>query len=148
MKKIAIGLLLLVGVAACNQTKKDSSGEMSGKMPKIVFADQGVYDFGDITEGDTVSRNFKFKNEGEFPLIINNINTSCGCTTPEWPKKPIEPGQESSIKVMFNSQGKRGVQNKTVTVYANTDPSFTELTFRVMVNPRTGADSSRTAAVR
>ncbi|GAB3906244.1 hypothetical protein GCM10028803_38300 [Larkinella knui] len=130
-------------MVACNQTQKDSTKELSDKMPKIVFADTGVYDFGDITEGDTVSRNFKFKNEGKFPLIINNINASCGCTTPEWPKKPIEPGQESSIKVLFNSLGKRGVQNKTITVYANTDPAYTELAFRVMVNPR--PDSSRTS---
>ncbi|GAB3314002.1 hypothetical protein GCM10027299_01610 [Larkinella ripae] len=146
MKNFAIGLALLLGVVACNQTQNESTKELSGKMPKIVFTDTGVYDFGDIAEGDTVARNFKFKNEGEFPLIINNIQTSCGCTTPEWPKKPIEPGQEGSIRVLFNSQGKRGVQNKTVTVYANTDPAYTELAFRVMVNPR--ADSARTSAVQ
>jgi hypothetical protein len=141
MKNFLITLVFLAGVTACNQTQKDSTKALSGKMPKMVFTDAGVYDFGDITEGDTVSRNFKFKNEGEFPLIINNIQASCGCTTPEWPKKPIEPGQESSIKVLFNSQGKRGVQNKTITVYANTDPAYSELAFRVMVNPR---DSSST----
>ncbi|MGA0558870.1 DUF1573 domain-containing protein [Larkinella sp. VNQ87] len=146
MKTVVISLLLLIGLVACNQTKKDSTNELSDKMPKIVFADTGVYDFGDITEGDTVSRQFKFKNEGEFPLIINNIQASCGCTTPEWPKKPIAPGEEGTIKVLFNSQGKRGVQNKTVTVYANTDPAYTELAFRVMVNPR--ADSSRTATAQ
>jgi hypothetical protein len=146
MKNFVIGLLLLAGVTACNQSQKDSKKDLADKMPKIVFTDTGVYDFGDITEGDTVSRNFKFKNEGEFPLIINNINTSCGCTTPEWPKKPIEPGQESSIKVMFNSQGKRGAQNKTVTVYANTDPPYTEISFRVMVNPR--SDSTQTSAAK
>lgn len=140
MKNVAISLLLFVVVMACNQTKKDSTNELSGKMPKIVFADTEVYDFGTINEGDTVSRNFKFKNEGEFPLIINNIQASCGCTTPEWPKNPIAPGEEGSIKVLFNSLGKRGTQNKTVTVFANTDPASTELAFRVMVNPR--ADST------
>ncbi|WP_128547708.1 DUF1573 domain-containing protein [Larkinella soli] len=144
MKKIGIGLWLLFAVTACNQNRQDSTKELAGKMPKIVFADKGVYDFGDVTEGDTVERNFAFKNEGEFPLIINNIQTSCGCTTPEWPRKPIGPGEKSSIRVRFNSQGKRGEQNKTVTVYANTDPAYTELTFRVMVNPR--ADSARTTA--
>ncbi|MFC5409637.1 DUF1573 domain-containing protein [Larkinella bovis] len=144
MKNLALSLMMLIGVMACNQTKKDSSNELSGKMPKIVFADTGVYDFGEITEGDTVSRIFKFKNEGEFPLIINSTNASCGCTTPEWPKQPIEPGQESSIKVLFNSQGRRGVQNKTVTVYANTDPAYTELSFRVMVNPRPDSAQAKT----
>lgn len=146
MKNVIIGLLLLAGTVACNQTQKDSKKELAGKMPKIVFADKGVYDFGELTEGDTIARQFKFKNEGEFPLIINNIQASCGCTTPEWPKTPIEPGQESFVKVLFNSQGKRGVQNKTVTVYANTDPAYTELAFRVMVNPR--ADSSRVSSAK
>jgi len=138
--------LLLLGLFACNSNQKSSTAELSDKMPKMVFVDKGVYDFGTVTEGDTLERNFAFKNEGQFPLIINNIHTSCGCTTPEWPKKPIAPGESAAVKVKFNSAGKRGVQNKTVTVYANTDPAYSEITFRVLVNPRT--DSSRTATVQ
>ena len=144
--KYSLVTLLLIGLAACNNGQKSSTAELSDKMPKLVFVDKGVYDFGQVTEGDTVVRNFAFKNEGQFPLIINNIHTSCGCTTPEWPKKPIEPGAESAIKVKFNSAGKRGVQNKTVTVYANTDPAYSEITFRVMVNPR--PESNQTAATQ
>lgn len=153
MKTILLSFALLsVGFVSCNseqnqaQTEETSqttgttqtpvSNELSGKMPKIVFADKGVHDFGTIEEGQVVEKEFKFKNDGQFPLIINNIQASCGCTTPEWPRQPIEPGQESAIKVQFNSTGKHGVQNKTVTVYANTEPAYTELAFKVMVTPK------------
>jgi len=152
MKVSLFGMFgLLVALAGCGPQKAaDNSAakttEYADKMPKIVFTDPGVYDFGTITEGQVVEREFKFKNAGEFPLIINNLHASCGCTTPEWPKQPIKPGEESTIKVRFNSAGKQGLQSKTVTIYANTEPAYTDLAFQVMVNPR--SDSAQTTARR
>ena len=105
-------------------------------MPKITFAENGIYDFGTLAEGDTVEHVFAFTNTGEFPLIINNITASCGCTTPEWPHEPVAPGEKSSVKVRFNSRGKSGTQNKTITIFANTDPSMTDLHFKALVNPK------------
>jgi len=52
-------------------------------------------------------------------LIISNASGSCGCTVPEWPKEPIAPGAKAVIKVTFNSAGKQGVQDKTVTLQSN-----------------------------
>ena len=123
------------------QQAQTSQAEVSGKMPKITFAEKGIYDFGALTEGDTVEHTFAFTNTGQFPLIINNITASCGCTTPEWPHEPVAPGAKSSIRVRFNSRGKMGQQNKTITVFANTDPSMTDLQFKAMVNPK--ADSTK-----
>lgn len=139
------GLLLLAIIAvgcgqiSCDNRKQGESAQASatGKMPKITFAEKGIYNFGTLTEGDTVEHTFKFTNTGEFPLIINNITASCGCTTPEWPPEPVAPGASSSIRVRFNSRGKSGEQNKTVTVIANTDPAMTDLQFRALVNPKT-----------
>lgn len=143
-------LLTIVSLAAghysCDNRKPQESAEttVSDKMPKISFKEQGVYDFGTITEGDTVDHVFKFVNNGEIPLIINNITASCGCTTPEWPREPIAPGTESFIKVRFNSAGKRGEQHKTVSIFANTEPAITDLQFKVMVNAKYAeADSTR-----
>ena len=120
-----------------NQDKAASAGSLSDKMPKIVFEDstQNV-DFGTLVEGDTVQRNFKFNNAGEFPLIINNVSTSCGCTVPQWPRDPIGPGETASILVKFNSRGKMGPQAKAVSIYANTDPAVTEITFRANVTQK------------
>ena len=66
---------------------------------------------------------FRFKNVGQSNLIISSAQGSCGCTVPEWPKEPIAPGAEGKIEVTFNSTGKQGLQNKTVTLVANTIPN-------------------------
>lgn len=131
------------GQISCDNRKQSESARAtaSEKMPKITFAEKGIHDFGILTEGDTVEHIFKFTNTGEFPLIINNITASCGCTTPEWPREPVAPGATSSVRVRFNSRGKIGEQNKTITVIANTDPAMTDLQFRALVNPK--ADSTK-----
>jgi len=138
MKQQLIALLLAglcFGQLACDNRQQGESAKAvaSDKMPKMTFKETGVHNFGTITEGDTIEHLFAFTNTGAYPLIINNITASCGCTTPEWPRKPIEPGEESTIKVRFNSRNKEGEQNKTVTVFANTDPAMTDLQFRVYV---------------
>lgn len=140
-RKLFLLVAVLAGVGfgqfGCDnrQQAETSKAVASEKMPKITFAEKGIYDFGALTEGDTVEHTFAFTNTGEFPLIINNITASCGCTTPEWPREPVAPGTKSTIRVRFNSRGKVGQQNKTITVFANTDPSMTDLQFKALVNP-------------
>ncbi|MEZ0483711.1 DUF1573 domain-containing protein [Fibrella aquatica] len=141
-----IGLLVVVLMGLLGQScsnKRDANGQpvgeqgaATGKTAKIEFLDKGVHDFGQLTEGDTVEYLYKFVNKGELPLVINNITASCGCTTPDWPRDPVAPGEESAVRVRFNSRGKQGEQRKTVTVYANTQPTMTDIEFKVMVNPK------------
>ena len=85
---------------------------------KIYFAETS-FDFGDITQGDRVEHVFEFENSGNEPLIISDVKTTCGCTAPEWPREPIVPGGKSRIRVVFNSTGKMGMQNKVITVMSN-----------------------------
>ena len=79
------------------------------------------YDFGTINEGDVVEHIFKFTNTGKAPLVIVSAKGSCGCTVPEWPKEPIAPGATGEMLVKFNSNGKPNLQNKQVTITANTE---------------------------
>ncbi|GAB4030650.1 DUF1573 domain-containing protein [Spirosoma jeollabukense] len=134
-----------VGQISCDNRRQGESAQAtaSAKSPKIKFDQTGIYDFGTLTEGDTVEHVFSFTNTGEFPLIINNVTASCGCTTPDWPHEPVAPGTKSSVRVRFNSRGKSGEQNKTVTIFANTEPAMTDLQFKAMVNPR--ASSTKTS---
>ncbi len=138
--------LLGMGLVACDGGQKtgetSSATATNGKMPKIDLAEKAVFDFGTLTEGDTVEHVFNFKNTGNFPLIINNITASCGCTTPEWSRDPIAPGNSSFVRVRFNSAHKEGEQNKTVTIFANTEPAMTDIRFRAMVNPKPTAGST------
>jgi DNA gyrase/topoisomerase IV subunit A len=83
--------------------------------------------FGEIKEGAAVTKIYKLKNIGKKRLMIEKVEGSCGCTVAEWPRYPVEPGENAEIKVSFNSHGKRGVQDKTITVTANTEPAQTFL---------------------
>lgn len=86
--------------------------------PTMTF-ESTEYKFGEINQGDKVNHVFKFKNTGTAPLIISNARASCGCTVPQWPKEPVAPGAEGQIDVVFNSRGKRGQQNKAITITTN-----------------------------
>lgn len=140
----AFFVLSAAGFTACDNRKagEEAQATVSEKAPRIALAEKSAFDFGTIAEGDTVEHVFKFTNTGEFPLIINNVTASCGCTTPEWPREPIAPGAASSVRVRFDSRNKAGVQNKTVSIYANTNPSVTDLAFTVLVKPK--SDSTKT----
>ncbi|HOV10609.1 MAG TPA: DUF1573 domain-containing protein [Bacteroidales bacterium] len=91
------------------------------------------HDFGRITDGEKVSFTFKFKNSGKSDLIISEAKATCGCTVADYPRTPIKPGAESGISVSFNSEGRKGIQNKTVTLVANTQPSTKVLTIKAEV---------------
>ena len=86
------------------------------------------YNFGEMLQGESVTHDFILKNTGEADLIISAAKGSCGCTVPEWPKTPIAKGEEAAIKVTFNSAGKSGKQNKTVTLVTNAIPNTKVLT--------------------
>ncbi|MPR35722.1 DUF1573 domain-containing protein [Cytophagaceae bacterium SJW1-29] len=127
---VTLGTLL----GACGEKKdKNSTAGLQEKIPVLAMQDSTTYQFGEIKEGEIVEHAFKFKNGGQFPLIINNVTASCGCTIPEWPREPIAPNEEAAIMVRFNSKGKPGPQVKTITVYANTEPAYSELRLQGIV---------------
>ena len=86
--------------------------------PAITF-EEVSFDFGDIHQGDKVQHVFNFDNSGDAPLVITNVQTTCGCTATDWPREPIGPGDTASLTVNFNSAGKMGRQNKIITVISN-----------------------------
>ncbi|NSW45160.1 MAG: DUF1573 domain-containing protein [Bacteroidales bacterium] len=101
-------------------------------LPKFQWKEM-VHDFGVIVQGERVSYTFTFKNVGKSNLIISSVHASCGCTVPKYDSAPIAPGKEGKIEVVFDSSGRSGMQNKTVTVLANTQPSAVELHFTAEV---------------
>ena len=86
----------------------------------IVVIDSAVYDFGTIKEKNgTVSCTFKIKNEGEMPLNISKIFSSCNCATTEWNKSPIEAGMTGEIIVTFNPAERPGPFTRSISIYSN-----------------------------
>lgn len=111
----AIAALLLLSRMVCAQ--QDGSKKPLSKA-EIQFTEK-QFDFGDLQQGEKVTRRFAFRNAGTEPLMVLNVQTTCGCTASNFPKQPIAPGDSSSLTVTFNSAGKVGRMNKIVTVYTN-----------------------------
>ena len=107
----------------------------SGPVTTMEFTEK-THEFGTINEGDVVEHTFAFTNTGEAPLIIQDARATCGCTIPKKPEGPVAPGESSEIQVRFNSQGKSGMQNKTITITANTEPTTTQLFIKAEVTPK------------
>lgn len=94
------------------------------------------HDFGTVSEGKKVSYTYKIKNTGQAPLIIQSAQPSCGCTVPTWTQEPIPVGGTGAVTAEFDTNGKPGINNKTITVTANTWPKTTTLRFKAMVTPK------------
>ena len=112
-----------------------AASESTSGTPKFEFKET-THDFGSITEGEIAEHVFTFTNTGDAPLVIQNTSASCGCTTPSYSREPVAPGETGEVQVKFNSQNRPGVQNKTITITANTEPSVTRLFIKTNVNPK------------
>ncbi|MEO6301696.1 MAG: DUF1573 domain-containing protein [Bacteroidia bacterium] len=133
MKRILIAVFI-VSLCSCNNKEQDgvgsdivnnsasADGKNNSNLAEIKFEEE-EFDFGKITQGEIVSHAFIFKNTGKSNLIISGASGSCGCTVPEWPKEPIKAGAENKINVVFSSEGKKGLQDKTITIITNCEPS-------------------------
>lgn len=113
MKKVLFTLLAfgMLQIAAAQELTLTAE-------PKIEF-EETLYNFGKVTQGDTVEHTFKFQNIGSAPLKILSARGSCGCTVPKYSRDPVAPGDSGEVFVRFRSAGKRNMQNKTVTLITN-----------------------------
>jgi hypothetical protein len=153
MKKIILSIACMALLASCNNDGAEQSVaateiESASNTVETVSADAPAFkfvkesfDFGEITGGEKVSYDFKFTNIGKSPLIITNAIATCGCTVPEYPKEPVAPGEEGTIRVVFDSSGKLGMQNKVITITANTVPETTQI--NILGNVVKAATSSK-----
>jgi hypothetical protein len=121
MKKLLFLPLFIFGSMTVSKAQAPVTSGMETKNGPVMTFDVTEMDFGTIKQGDIVTREYKFKNTGKEPLIINEAHGSCGCTVPDYPKEPIKPNGTGVIKVTFNSAGKMGQQDKTVTLTYDTD---------------------------
>lgn len=101
----------------------------SWAQPVIKFSRE-AHDFGEVVEGKMASYEFEVTNVGNQPLIVNNVQASCGCTSPFWTKEPIMPGKTGMIKATYNSAGRPGPFNKTLTIVSNAENNNKILTIK------------------
>ncbi len=123
--KILSFIVLVLIVASCHQTVVNNDASIEFENTE--------YNYGKMEINGNGIYAFKFSNSGNTPLIIRNVTTSCGCTVPEWPKKPVKPGETASLKVNYDTS-KPGVFRKTITVFFNGVDSPVVLSIRGEVN--------------
>jgi hypothetical protein len=123
--KLLFSILLLSFVTfGMAQTQSAQVAPLDPANGPIIKFTETLFAFGEIKQGDVVEHVFKFKNEGNAPLILTNVQTTCGCTAPQWPRETaIAPGEMGEVKIVFNSRGKMGSQSKTITVMSNAQNS-------------------------
>ncbi|GAB4452872.1 MAG: DUF1573 domain-containing protein [Bacteroidia bacterium] len=149
MKKnilIITSAVVLPFLISCSDNNSSENKELSGnevnvgnkdELPIIDFEEE-EHDFGKIVQGEKVSYDFKFTNVGKSNLVISSAAASCGCTVADFPKEPIPPGKSGKITVEFNSEGKSGYTEKTITVVTNCEPNTKILKIKVdIVEPQT-----------
>ena len=108
MKNIVMAVILFVGVLVHAQSTA-----------KMEFKSE-VIDYGEIQKGSDGIRVFEFTNTGDAPLVITRVSSSCGCTVPKKPEKPVQPGETGEIQVKYDTNI-IGPIRKTITVYSNAD---------------------------
>jgi hypothetical protein len=131
MKKIftlfcAFSFTLMAGAQTTSVTKV-AANEVTAAAPEVILLKETEYDFGKIPQGKPVTHVFTFTNTGNIPVKLDNVQASCGCTTPEWSKDEVAPGATSKITVGYNAAADgpftkfitityNGTQNKQVTI--------------------------------
>jgi hypothetical protein len=123
--------------AAPAEQQPQAEVKPEGPLPVISF-DKTDHDFGAIEQGKKVSYTYTFKNTGDAPLIIQSAQPTCGCTVSNYSKDPIPVGGSGFVTAEFDAKA-AGIQNKSVTVSANTYPRLTVLKFKALVNEGTPA---------
>ena len=144
MKKLfhVIICILFTALSACNENaskkvdqEKAAAASETNTITAAMNFDKVSHDFGTIEEGETVQTTFNFTNTGKADLLIVDARGSCGCTVPKYPKNiPIKPGESGQILVSFDSSNKPNMQQKTVTISANTQSGRETLRIKAMVN--------------
>ncbi|HOY39500.1 MAG: DUF1573 domain-containing protein [Bacteroidales bacterium] len=120
MKKIYLmGILLMGFIAVYAQGAVQTT---------TIKWEQTENNFGTFKEdAGPQSFTFNFTNTGKVPLVLTDVKASCGCTTPQWSKEPVQPGKSGFVTATYNPSGRPGSFSKSITVTANTDPASTVL---------------------
>jgi hypothetical protein len=134
--KILVSSVLIIGVALIFLfAQKGNPVEVVGNNASINF-ELTSFDFGEIKEANgKVEHTFKFSNNGTSALLVKDVKTSCGCTSPDWTRKPVEPGENGFIKVEYDPKKRPGTFHKSLAVVSNANSQQIRLHIKGNVEP-------------
>ena len=114
--------MLATGIRGCSESPEEKAKDRGQE----IWFEEYMHDYGVIEQDGDGSWSFLFKNLGKEPFVINRVRSTCGCTVPEWPKEPIEPGASGQITVIYNTKT-TGTFLKSVVVYSTASNSPVKL---------------------
>ncbi|HYQ56180.1 MAG TPA: DUF1573 domain-containing protein [Draconibacterium sp.] len=123
--KITFVCALVFSILKCTSPVENKNAQIEFKITE--------YDFGKLELNADGNCSFEFSNSGETPLVIQNVETSCACTVPEWPKKPIKLEKSGEIIIHYDTSHP-GMFSKTITVFYNGENSPLALTIKGIVS--------------
>lgn len=127
--------------AAAATTAQPAAKAAEAKPTGLTFKEE-QYNFGDIEKGKPVTHEYTFKNTSKQTILITNVKASCGCTTPNWTKEPIKPGESGSVTATYNAANP-GPFTKTITVTTNDTEQNKILTIKgKVIAPETTAPAT------
>jgi hypothetical protein len=124
MKKIAIVVTLFITTISLQAQSVNTGGTALPRPPDVIQLKENSHNFGKIPQGRPAVYTFEIVNTGATALKLDNVQASCGCTTPEWSHDPIDAGATAKIKVGYNAYAE-GPFTKTVTIIYNTNQTKT-----------------------
>lgn len=122
--KLTILVLLTLNVSAQNNNAKKLA--MNTSNAGIFKFKTEVIDYGTIAQNSDGNRTFTFKNEGNTPIIITKIKSSCGCTIASKPSKPVMPNETAQINVKYATK-RIGSFSKTITISSNASEKIKQI---------------------
>jgi hypothetical protein len=122
-------LLVCASIFLFSYCSSAQDGNTQAKDSTEIIFNEVDHNFGTLKYQGNGTFEFIFKNTGKAPLIIKTVQTSCGCTTPDWTKEPVPPKGKGKVIATFDTQ-RVGPFVKTIKVYANAKNSPIELTIR------------------
>ncbi len=108
--------LFIIMIFTMSQAAKAQQSAATNAVDERIRLSESSWNFGKIPQGKPVTHLFMVTNTGQDALTLENVQASCGCTTPEWDHKPIAPGSTSEIKVGYNAQAE-GAFDKNITIF-------------------------------
>lgn len=121
---------LAIGIEGCKNTPEEKAKQHGQE----IWFEEYMHDYGQIAQDSDGTWSFAFKNLGDQAIVINRVRSTCGCTVPEWPREPIEPGTTAKITVKYNT-AQTGTFLKSVIVYSTATNSPVKLQIKGKVVP-------------
>jgi len=134
MRISVISVMALLAMGLLTTACADNPQERAEEQGVEIWFEETLHDYGEIPEDGDGNWTFTFKNLGKSAIVINRVRSTCGCTVPEWPREPLEPGATGVITVKYNT-AQTGSFYKSLYVYSTAANSPVKLQIKGKVLP-------------